>query len=58
MARFFSSLGSVQFFQFQAYKTKTKPIGFFKILIDLISFFHGLIFSIIFFYLISFSTHP
>ena len=48
MARFFSSLGSVQFFQFQAYKTKTKPIGFFKILIDLISFFHGLIFSIIF----------
>jgi hypothetical protein len=38
-------LNSVWFFQFQAYKTKTEPVGFFKILID---FFHGSIFSIIF----------
>jgi hypothetical protein len=30
---FFSGFGSVRFFQFQAYKTKTEPIGFFKILI-------------------------
>jgi hypothetical protein len=32
-------LGSVQFFWFQAYKTETKPIDFFKILIGLIDFF-------------------
>jgi hypothetical protein len=38
-------LNSVWFFQFQAYKTKTEPVGFFKILIG---FFHGSIFSIIF----------
>jgi hypothetical protein len=29
----FFSLGSVRFFQFQAYKTGTKPVGFLKILI-------------------------
>jgi len=32
----FSDLGSVRFFQFQAYKTKTEPVGFFKILIILL----------------------
>ena len=31
--------GSVRFFQFQAYKTKTEPVGFFKILIGLIGFY-------------------
>jgi hypothetical protein len=36
--------GSVQFFRFQAYKTETEPVVFLKILIDLISFFYGLIF--------------
>jgi hypothetical protein len=35
----FFYLGSAWFFQFQAYKTKTKPVGFFKILIGLIGFF-------------------
>jgi len=29
----------VWFFRFQAYKTETEPVGFFKILIDLIGFF-------------------
>jgi hypothetical protein len=38
--------GSVQFFWFQAYKTETEPVGFFKILIG---FFHGSVFSVIFF---------
>jgi hypothetical protein len=46
----FSGLGSVRFFQFQAYKTETESVGFFKILIDLIDFFYGLVFSVIFFY--------
>ena len=41
---FFSS---VRFFQFQAYKIE--PVGFLKILISLIGFSHGLVFSIIFF---------
>jgi hypothetical protein len=36
--------GSV--FWFQAYKTSTEPVRFFKILIGLIGFFHG---SVIFF---------
>jgi hypothetical protein len=49
LARFFSGLGSVWFFRFQAYKTKTEPVGFFKILISLIGFFYYLIFSVIFF---------
>jgi hypothetical protein len=35
----FFCLGSVRFFRFQAYKTKIKPVGFFKILIGLICFF-------------------
>jgi len=33
-------------FQFQTYKTETEPVGFFKILIG---FFHGSVFSVIFF---------
>jgi len=37
LARFFSGLGSVWFFQFQVYKTK--PVIFKKILINLIDFF-------------------
>jgi len=47
--RFFFSLGSVWFFLFRAYKTKTEPVGFFKILISLIGFFNSSVFSIIFF---------
>jgi hypothetical protein len=42
LARFFSGVGSIRYFRFQAYKTETKPAGFFKILIDfflLFSFF-------------------
>jgi hypothetical protein len=39
LAQFFSGFGSVRFFQFQAYKTKTEPVGFFKILIGLIGFY-------------------
>jgi hypothetical protein len=49
LARFFSSffsLSSVRFFWFQAYKTETEPVGFFKILIG---FFHGSVFSVIVF---------
>ena len=53
LTRFFSSLvlvffslDSVRFFWFRAYKTETKPVGFFKILID---FFHRLVFSVIVF---------
>ena len=38
--------GSVRFFQFQTCKTKIEPVGFFKILIG---FFHGSVFSVIFF---------
>jgi hypothetical protein len=45
LARFFQ-FGSVRFFRFQAYKTKTEPIGFFKILIG---FFYGSVFLIILF---------
>jgi hypothetical protein len=33
-------------FQFQTYKTETEPVGFFK---NLIGFFHGSVFSVIFF---------
>jgi hypothetical protein len=45
----FFCLGSVWFFRFQVYKTETEPVGFFKILIGLIGFFHGSVFSVIFF---------
>jgi hypothetical protein len=49
LARFFFLVFSVWvrfgFFQFQAYKTETKPVGFLKILIG---FFYGSIFSVIF----------
>ena len=45
-------LGSVRFFRFQAYKTKTEPVGFLKILI---SFFYGSVFSIIFFWFSQFN---
>jgi hypothetical protein len=38
---------SVQFFRFQAYKTE--PVGFLKILISLIGFFHCSVFPVIFF---------
>jgi hypothetical protein len=31
--------GSVRFFRFQAYKTETEPVGFFKILIGFFSWF-------------------
>jgi hypothetical protein len=51
-------LNSVKFFWFQAYQTKIEQVGFLKILIGLISFCYGLIFSVIFFSffnLISFS---
>jgi hypothetical protein len=54
LARFFSDLGSVWFFRFQAYKTETELVDFFKILID---FFYGSIFSS-FLGLIGFFTHP
>jgi hypothetical protein len=37
------------FFQFQAYKTDTKPVGFLNIIIGLIGFFYGSVFSVIFF---------
>ena len=41
LARFFSGLARLfsGFFRFQAYKTETEPVGFFKILIGLIGFF-------------------
>jgi hypothetical protein len=53
LARFFSGLNRFfsvwvrfgSFFWFQAYKTETEPVGFFKILIG---FFHGLVFSVIY----------
>jgi hypothetical protein len=45
LAQFFQfGFGSVWFFRFQAYKTKTEPVGFFKILISLIGFFYGSVF--------------
>jgi hypothetical protein len=44
VSRFFW-FGSVWFFRFQACKTETEPVGFFKFLI---SFFHGSGFLIIF----------
>jgi len=49
----FFGLGSVRFFQFQAYKTETKPKpdGFFKILMV---FFYSTIFFVIFFYFLNF----
>jgi hypothetical protein len=37
---------SIRFFRFQTYKIKTEPVSFFKILIN---FFHGSVFSVIFF---------
>jgi len=42
-------LNLVRFFLFQAYKTKIEQVGFLKILIGLINFFYGLIFSVTFF---------
>jgi hypothetical protein len=48
LARFFLfGFGSVWFFWFHAYKTE--PVGFFKILIGVIGFFHGLVFFVILF---------
>jgi hypothetical protein len=44
----FFCFGLIQFFRFQAYKIKTKPVTFFKILIYLIGFFYGSIFSVFF----------
>ena len=41
----FFGLGSVRFFRFQAYKTETKPVSFFKILIG---FFHSSVFPVFF----------
>jgi hypothetical protein len=38
-----------QFFRFQAYKTETELVGFFKILIDLIGFFSRFFFFNYFF---------
>ena len=43
---FFSGLGSVYVFWFQACKIETEPVSFFKILIG---FFHGSVFSAFFF---------
>jgi hypothetical protein len=46
LTRFFQfGFDSIRFFQFQAYKTETEPVSFFKILIV---YFHGSIFSVIF----------
>jgi hypothetical protein len=42
-------LNLVRFFLFQTYKTKIEHVGFLKILIGLINFFYGLIFSVTFF---------
>jgi hypothetical protein len=61
---FLFEFGSVWFFLFQAYKTETEPVGFFKILIGLIGFFHSSVFLVIFFWFswfsrfFNFSTHP
>jgi hypothetical protein len=47
----FFRFGSVRFFGFRLIKPKpnrTEPVGFFKILIGLIVFFHGSVFSVIF----------
>jgi hypothetical protein len=46
LARFFVGFGSVRFFRFFVYKTETEPAGFFK---NLIGFFFGSVFSVIFF---------
>ena len=51
---FFSS---VRFFRFFAYKTETKPAGFFKILIGLIGFFFRFFFSR-FNWFFDFFAHP
>jgi len=40
LARFFSGLGLVRFFWFQAYKTETEPVGFFKTLVGFFSRFN------------------
>jgi hypothetical protein len=52
---FFSSLGSIQFFRFQAYKietepNRTEPVGCLKILIGLIGFFSWFCFFDYFFW--------
>jgi uncharacterized protein YdiU (UPF0061 family) len=44
VTRFFSVWVRFGFFQFQAYKTETKPVGFFKILIG---FFYGSVFPVL-----------
>jgi hypothetical protein len=46
----FFGLDLVQFSQFQAYEIETEPVIFFKILISLIGFFYGSVFSVIFFW--------
>jgi hypothetical protein len=46
---FFSGLGLVRFFWFQAYKIETESVNFLKILNGLIDCFHISAFSIIFF---------
>jgi len=45
---FFCFFDSVRFFQFQAYKTKTKPVSFLKILSGLIGFFSRFSFLVFF----------
>jgi hypothetical protein len=47
---FWFGFSSVRFFRFQTYKTKTEPVGFFKILIGLIEFFSRFDFLVIFFW--------
>jgi hypothetical protein len=61
----FSGFGSVRFFRFEAYKTETEPVGFFKILIGSIGFFSRFGFFGYFFFwfsrfnrFFSFFAHP
>jgi hypothetical protein len=61
----FFGLGLVRFFQFQAYKIETEPVGFFKILIGWIGFFSRFRFFRLFFFWFSrfnqffgFFAHP
>jgi hypothetical protein len=48
----FFGLGSVWFFRFQTYKIETELVSVFKILIG---FFHGLVFSVMFFWFFKFN---
>ena len=56
LTRFFSVWVRFSFFGSKTYKTVTEPVGFFKIFLGFLNFFHGSVFFVIFFGFLYFSV--